>query len=206
MLRRLALDLGLDVAVMGGFGALKAAAGPLLKSFANSAGEKITDKAVDEFVNLLSEEEADEQMIDDALQLLTVNEQQAWHDLMKTFDPPLVAVGDPGYQDYLKKVREATKLKEYFRRLTCKTTKFETAAKMRRDAAKTPRQWEDYLSSLDIRRKALETKYTPILRWISQNGGPIIEKVGKGISENRVEANGKIESLASRIRGWADNL
>ncbi len=207
MLRRLALDLGIDVAVMGGFSALKAAAAPLFRGFMDSeAGKQMTGFAFDEVKSLLSEAEFDEQVIDEALPLLDDNEKQAWHDMMATFDPEPVAPNDPGYADYVKAVNEAIRLKEFYRRFTCKATKHLTAMKMKRDAGMTPLQREAYFASLDIRRKALERKYTPFLRWISLHGSPIIEKAGKGISENRIEANGKIENLASRIRDWADNL
>lgn len=205
-LREYAKGLGLDALVLTGFNGVRAIVGPLIAGFVGATGQKLADKAADEVIAYLELSDVDEQMIDDALPLLTRTEQQAWHDLMATFEPAVVAPADPGYPEYQKAVKEAIKLKEYYRRLSCKANKFLTAAKMKRDAAKTPLEWEAYKTSLDIKHKALNTKYAPFFEWVKLHGNSTLSKVSAKVEANRVEANSKIGDAATGLRNWVDEF
>ena len=202
LVKGLVLGALVDNALRMGYKGAKAIIVPLAKGFTDATGQKFGEEAIGKIVSLLPATEQDEQMIDDAMPFLKDNEQLAWFDFMDSFNPVPVAETDEGYSEYLRKLNEAMKLKEYYRKLTCKDTPQATADKMRRDAGMSETFREAYFRSLDIERKALQSKFQPFIIWAELNGKSLLERA----LENRTEVNTILTKSADGVDNWVDNF
>jgi hypothetical protein len=188
MIKGLFLGALLETAARGSYSILKESFKALAKGFFQETGKSIAidEDTIDKIASLLPTTEKDEQIIDDALMLINDDVvEMAWYQKLESFEDPLDPV-------------KSARVKEYYRRFTVKRTAEKTAAKIRRDAAKHPDVWAEYVRKLDIERKVLDSQYQTFIDWVNANGEEFMKKVKA--DNKKVEKS--IFNIASALRKY----
>ncbi len=125
MLKKIAQLIGLDIAIMGGVGAVKGILRPVFEHLTQSTGITVVEKTMDRIIDhMVKESEYDETIIDKALEMAKPAVVIAWEKKLATFTN--------------------ADQRELYRRLKCRETPEATLKAIEHDAGMTPGPWKAY--------------------------------------------------------------